>query len=366
MDIDIVAPIDLTQTQKNVWGSIQESHPFLNDPFLSWEFASAVARVKKNIEIAVMSRSGQPCGFLAFERERNQGRPIASLVNELQAVVVRTSENWHANDLLQPTNLKQWTFDCGPAFQKPLAYSRFCIDEFPYADMSLGFDEYKLFHRRRGSNFIAQLERKKRKLEREVGKLSYEFQCTDFEKPLNQLFQWKSDQYRQSGKLDVLKLEWVRNLIRETLQIKGASMAGILSTLRVGDELVATHLGLKNDKTLNCWFPAYSPASKFQKYSPGMLLMLCILKDLPNLGIDRFHFGRGNERYKMNLKNGHYEIVEGSLTPHALRWKMNQAYFQIRNAISSTGLLSPVLTMFRQQKQRLLRLKESRSASKLV
>src|SRR5258707_3012366 len=53
-----------------------------------------------------------------------------------------------------------------------------------------------------------------------------------------------------------------RSLMSRLLHTRDPAFAGILSTVHIGDDLVAAHFGIRADGVLHWWFPVYDPRSE--------------------------------------------------------------------------------------------------------
>ena len=97
---------------------------------------------------------------------------------------------------------------------------------------------------------------KTRKLAREVGALTFEFDATDAE-AFELLVKWKSAQYVATGVGDVFSFPWTLDLIADLRQHAGDDFAAPLTVLRAGDTVAAICLWLRSRDLLHGWFTAY-------------------------------------------------------------------------------------------------------------
>jgi CelD/BcsL family acetyltransferase involved in cellulose biosynthesis len=73
--------------------------------------------------------------------------------------------------------------------------------------------------------------------------------------------------------------------------------------------MVAAHLGLRSERLLSCWFPAYDP--EVARYSPGLALHLKMAEAAAAAGVHQLDLGKGDEPYKQSLKTGDLTVGEG-------------------------------------------------------
>jgi CelD/BcsL family acetyltransferase involved in cellulose biosynthesis len=281
----------------------------LASPYFAPQFTRIVGEVRSDAGVAVLEEGGHPVGFFSFERRHfGRGRPPGVPISDYQGVVHRPGLDWDAAELVRACGLRVFEFDHFLAAQAPFAPFHRARSESPLIDLSKGFSEYRDELRRRSHGLVQTVERKMRKLEREVGPLRFELSARD-ERVLRQLREWKSAQYRATGKRDVFRLAWVNGIVERILATDESGFAGVLSALWAGDELVAAHFGMRSDRVLHWWFPSYSP--RFAPYSPGSLLLWRIIEALDAGPVRCIDLGRGDDPYKERFRNGGVWLAQG-------------------------------------------------------
>ena len=178
----------------------------------------------------------------------------------------------------------------------------------PCLDLRLGFEVW-LAQRKSQTRSITNVERKRRKLSREVGPTRIVFNDpTAWSKFLD----WKHEALKGKRRRTVLDEPWVVAVLETIRDERSMGFSGVLSTLYAGDRIVAAHFGMKSRTVLHWWFPTYDPA--FSKYSPGLILLLELARYLDPSEIGLIDLGRGQERYKAEFANTGIAICEGSIT----------------------------------------------------
>lgn len=152
---------------------------------------------------------------------------------------------------------------------------------------------------------------------------------------LRTLMDWKSAQYRRTGRSDRFAHPWITHLVQQLFHTRSEQFAGILSVLYADGRPVAGHFGLRSGRVLACWFPAYDPA--FSKYSPGLILHLRMAEAAAADGIAYLDLGRGQKEYKDSLKTRELAVSEGWVTrrhPIAIGHRARRAPVRaLRNAV---------------------------------
>jgi CelD/BcsL family acetyltransferase involved in cellulose biosynthesis len=312
VNAEVIRGGELTAPQIGLWSDLLSEDTVFANPFFSSELAIAVAAVREDVRIAVLSEAGKTVGFFPFQHDpEGEGQPLASGISDFHGPVISREVPWSAADLLAACGLRSWRFDHLPADQEPFRAWHREVHESPCMDLSQGFEEYARQRRLDGSRQIPDVENLRRKMEREVGGLGFEARTADPE-VLDQLIRWKSDQYERTGRRrDPLRVPWTRSLLESLQQMESAGCTGMLSTLRAGGELVAAHLGLRSRSVWHYWFPTYSP--RFARYSPGLILLLEMARHAGSSGVRRIDLGRGDALYKQRLKSGSLWVAEGSI-----------------------------------------------------
>jgi CelD/BcsL family acetyltransferase involved in cellulose biosynthesis len=351
IDAQLFPIAQLPTEYRAVWSDFQTRSYETRDAFFSLDFAEAAEKTLGGIHVIVLKNSDTIIGFLPLEINRKVGAPVASIVSEIQGAITSPQASWNMESVLKQVGLSEWRFDCVPSIQAPFYQWRHCEDDFSYVCMKDGIDGLRTNLRKRGGNFLVQMARKTRKFEREFGPLEFQFCAADREAVLDCLAEWKSQQYRRTGTLDVFAFSGVKALVSEISKLDSEGLKGIFSVLRYDGELLAVHFGMKGFDTLNCWFPAYNPKPEFARHSVGQILLLKILQGANENGINRYHFGRGDETYKLRLQTGSYPIVEGSVNTSHTFHQLRKARYHLRETVSNSRTLAYPMSCMRKGKQ---------------
>jgi len=311
MKFTVIRSNDLTPEHLSVWSGIQEANPALASPYFRPEFAMAAASVRDDVFIAVLEEGGKVVGFFPYQRRRFRiGKPVGGPLSDHHGVIARIDADWRGDELIRACGLSAWDFDHLIASQLPFQRYHTSRAKSPFMDLSRGFHAYATERIQAGSCVVTETRRKERKLEREVGRISFELDCSD-DGVLRTLMRWKSGQYASSGLVDIFQFEWIVQFLQRLLVIKGEGFAGILSVLRAGDQIAAAHMGMRSRTVWHWWFPSYNRC--LGQYSPGSILLMKMAEAAPSLGIRAIDLGKGDSLYKQRLTSGAVEVAEGSV-----------------------------------------------------
>jgi CelD/BcsL family acetyltransferase involved in cellulose biosynthesis len=297
--------------------------------------------VRDDVEVAVMSLRGRTVGFLPFHRSRsNVGRPIGMRLCDLQGAVVEEGVEWDAGQVVRDARLIALHYDNLLVSQRQVGRFHWGIAPSPFIDLSGGFEKYRAQRRGAGSEQLLQVLRKTRKLEREVGPIRFEWHTTD-RSVFEALLRWKSDKRRKTNTFNVLELDWVVRLLDRLRADETDDSRGVLSAMFVGDRLAAAHLGLRNRRTMHFWFSAYD--RELGKYSPGLVMILSMIRASEHHGVTCIHLGKGLEQFKLGLMTDSVPVATGSVARSGMSWVAGSAWYRTRQWLRTSSLRGALL-----------------------
>ncbi|MES9616727.1 GNAT family N-acetyltransferase [Streptomyces tuirus] len=317
MDVSVHPPEELTAAERTAWTTMQaktysEGRSEMANPFLAPEFTRAVGRHRRDVRVAVVRDGGphhEPVAFFPYQRTHTGvGRAVGLGLSDCQGLVHAPGFHWDAQELLTACGLAVWEFDHLAAGQQPFEQSATGVFASPVIDVQEGWEEYLSLLREQSPKFTRTTLAKERKLLRNHGDVRYVHDERD-PRALLTVMDWKSAQYRRTGRSDRFAQRWIRQLVQDLFHHHSGPFAGILSVLYADGAPVAAHFGLRSDKVLACWFPAYDP--DYSRYSPGLILHLHMAEAAAADGIAYLDLGRGRKEYKDSLKTGELNVSEG-------------------------------------------------------
>ena len=87
------------------------------------------------------------------------------------------------------------------------------------------------------------------------------------------------------------------------------------------NELLASNIGILEKKKFIYYYPSYTLSRKKNKYSPGSILLYCLIKFCFDNRIELFDFGIGDESYKIKWSNISFDTFE-YIYSHNLKGKI--------------------------------------------
>ncbi|MGO4524737.1 GNAT family N-acetyltransferase [Microvirga sp. 2MCAF35] len=319
------------------WGQHQESSPLLFSPFFRPEFTQAVAKVRRDVFVGVIDGGS---AFLPFQRNfLGSGQPVGGPVSDYHGFIAAPEFRCDMVAVMRGCGLRTWGFNHVLAQQTMFAPWRVIDTDSPIVDLDQ--------HEAPGSTALyADHRRKRRRLEREVGPIEVELQSTD-PSMLHFCLEWKSAHYRRIGAPDLFSRPWARALIDVVASHRSPEFSGMLSVLRAGGQPIAAHFGLRSGNVWHYWFPTYNP--QFQRYSPGILLLLDMMAGAKELGMSRIDFGRGDNDYKLRIANQRVPLIEGTVVTNPFIWQCRSRIAQLVKAAPAVkSLLKPAHRIFKE------------------
>ena len=312
MNVTAFSGGELTDEDARLWTDLQDASPDLASPYFSAEFTRAVASVRDDVYVGVLREGGRTVGFFPFQRdEAGEGHAVSGKLSDYQGVVAEDGARWTAEELLRGCGLVRWEFRHLIVTQRPLQKSHAGRSRSPAVVLSAGFEAYARELRSGGSRVLGKVEAARRRLERDAGPVRYVAHDAGPD-VLERLMRCKSEQYRRTGMNDCFAQPWAVRLMRRLHATRTDEFAGMLSSLYAGGELVAAHMGMRSRTVWHYWFPTFR--RDFAAYSPGLILLVEMLRSAESLGLRLLDFGRGENSYKLRFMNTAIPIAEGVVT----------------------------------------------------
>jgi CelD/BcsL family acetyltransferase involved in cellulose biosynthesis len=328
----------LAKEQLHAWSEIQRSEPHLSSPYFRPEFTRAVAAVRSDVEVGVLTEGTQAVGFFPFQRSGwNVAYPVGAKLSDFHGLIVSTKIDYDPRELLRSCGLRAWHFSNLLCEQR--AFSPFVCREAdsPYVDLSNGMDAY-IAGRENGRRLMSKHGQSLRKLSREIGPVRLEPHIPD-PAIVSMLLAWKSNQLRRMRVPNIFDYCWVRNLLEKILEYKKQDFSPVISVLYAGDTVAAISFALRTRSVLHAWIQAYNV--DLARYSPGLMCSIEIMKAAESLGVGRIDFGSGPERYKYRIMSRTAKVGEGTADLRQSAAIIRRTSWTARDSIRMSCLAQP-------------------------
>ncbi len=330
MKIDVVRPWELTASAVERWAALQAADPALESPFLSPYWPRAVSRAQgagSSVRVAVLGGLEDPKGFIAARVGPFTAMPAGAPMCDYQGLVAEAGLEVDPREIVAALGVGRLDFCHMLDSQAPFAPHARGAEPSRVIDVSGGYPAYAEERRAAGVSALKDIDKKRRKIEREVGPVTF----TAFSRSksdFDQLVAWKQQAWRGSGQTDLFAAGWPLRLLRGLFASRDASFGGVLFTLHVGDRLAAAQLNLRGGATVHSWIIGHDSA--FDRYSPGMMLFQDILRWMDQAPYSRLDLGSGDYRFKRELANHEVSVAHGFVGTRSPAAVMRQAAYGLR------------------------------------
>lgn len=323
MPVRIVHPSDLGAHELDEWSRLQQLDPLLQSPYLCPGFVSIAAAVRPGVVVLIVEERGSPRALLPLQMRGSSAGPVACPLSDYQAVIAARDWPCDMRAILRDAGISVYDFLHHPLDRRIEPFCR-TVQAAPIILLERGFDAYVEEARQSATRSNAfgkphQTLKRIAQVERKYGPVRFTWHDTS-PLALDRLFAWKSAQYKRSGTvlslIDYFAFPWTRMLLERIHAAQAPGFAGVLSTLHIGDNLVAVHMGMRSDTVLHWWFPAYDPA--FGKLSPGLMLLSRLSEAAARMGLRQVDLGPGVEPYKQMVANSEQVLAGGFVSCGAL------------------------------------------------
>ena len=339
MQIDVKPPLELSDAELDAWRAIQAADPDLASPYLAPEWALALARAggpdARRGRVATLRADGRLVGVFAARAGPLTALPMGAPLCDYQGLVAERGTEVSARELARALGVQRIDLINTLADQPAFAPFLQGHGESHLIRLADGFDAYAAERKASGSGILGDTAKKLRKLEREVGPVRFT-PASDSAADWATATAWKRAQYAATRQTDIFATPWVGAFL-DRLRDEADDRFGVrLYTLHAGDRLVATHVALHNGPVLHAWFIAHDEEAS--RYSPGVILMVEMLRWAAARGLREFDLGPGAYRFKTSLANGARRVGHGFVgraSPAAAgRW----AQYRVRRAAEALPL----------------------------
>jgi CelD/BcsL family acetyltransferase involved in cellulose biosynthesis len=320
----VTTPLELESAEIAAWEHLSSTEAPLGSPFLSYHYARAVAQSGMDVRVCVIRQDGAIRGFLPYQfRDRlsawvKAAEPAGGEMTDYFGLVAMPGLRIAPLQLLRLAKLNYLGFshldetqlNFGLSGEQPRVGLRSDLGPAPEAFMqALAVRQKK---------YIKDAMRLERQLGETVGPLRFETDQLDGRRQsLDTLIAEKRRQYRRTGVPDALEGRWKRALLEILSTYHFPSCRGLLSTLRAGDQWIASHFGLLGNGVLQYWLPVYNP--DYARYAPGRLMSLALIRESQSIGYRFFDNGEGDSDEKRKLANAEHLYYRGAWHNATLR-----------------------------------------------
>jgi CelD/BcsL family acetyltransferase involved in cellulose biosynthesis len=335
--IDVLRPRELSPALQARWLELHRLGDAAGSPFLSpcWARSVELARGGRDVRVAVLSEAGEARGFMPVSTGKVIAIAAGGAMSDYEGMVAEPGFAFDAQAVVRALGVSRYDFS--HVLRSDAAFAPYARGECLswLVDAPGGYEAYAAQRRAAGVSALKEIDRKRRKVEREVAEPVFTAWSTshaDFER----LFELKREQYRATGQTDIFAAGWTLRLVEDLFALKVPGFGGALFTLHFGDQLAAAQFHLMGERVIHAWMIAHDPA--FERYSPGLLLFQDILRWMDDQPYERLDLGYGDYRFKRELSNAQAPLVHGFVGLPSAASLVREAAYGLRQAAESLPL----------------------------
>lgn len=323
--VEIVSAAALGPADRQLWRAMADADPALASPYFRPEFTEIAAKVTPGAAVAVLKKGGQTVGFFPYQKRGGAMQPLGAPMNDYHGVIAfpgQAPDLFETAKLLQPhrLNVGAWVGKAPGAVER-----QSCRAELPNGRFDDWYAERKAAH----GKYFKDKERARRSLEAEHGPIRVEIGLND-PALLDRLITLKQDQYRRTGRHDVFRCGWTRDLLHTLMAEPRGDFGASMAALWAGDTLMAMEFSLHAGRRWHFWFPAYEPG--LARCSPGILLSMATMRLAAERGFSGFDYGVSGEGYKKYFCNAFQPVGEAVVLRPGLAAGFSKAAVTVLNA----------------------------------
>lgn len=326
MRIETAHPRELNAGDWARWRGLRAANAALASPYYAPEWAQIVGAARADARICRIEESGY---FAAQRLSRFSAMALGAPLADYQGVIAAPGAAISPAALCDALKVGRIDLTHVPAEQDLLKRPA-GGDGSWIAETSGGRELYEAGLRLRRAEFVRQMDKKLRRLERAHGAAEFTARSAsraDFET----LIAWNNEQLARSGQPQIWAAPWVRQVIDSCFDARADDFSGILFTLRAGGELAAANFCLLGRGVLHVWIIGHD--ARRQAFSPGVQLARWLIGWAGDNGVREVDFGPGDYRYKRQLATSQRQLHWGALTRPSLSGAIRGGEYALRREI---------------------------------
>ena len=348
--VHLISPDTLSNDLIDVWRSHQAAGENLRGPFFSPEYIRIAASARPEVTVAVIETPGEAPAFLPLHRDGSIARPVGLRASDFSGIIATPGYTWSPESVIRSCGLSGWDFTNIVTSDQTMQPHFRAFADSPFADLSEGYEAFAMDRSKSGSDLVKSVAQKARKMEREVAPMRFEAHVLD-RQALALLYEWKAAQRARTNTVDVLSTPWMREIVERLIENNTGTFGGLLSVLYAGDQVAAVHFGMRRETVWHYWFAAYN--HELQRYSPGLIILLEMLKAAPALGIRTLTLGQGDEAYKLRFATGSTQLASGSVDCRLTRRLTNAIWYAARTASHRSSVVAALARSVKRGRRRM-------------
>lgn len=340
--VEVVPALSVSQTIRTAWQDMRASNEGLWSPYFDIRLFDVLATHAPNPHLAVIYQDTEIKALLPFQGKKNGlARPLGAPMSDQHDLIQAGGSQVKFHEIAAQLAMSGFVFT--GLRQKVGAALKLEASNCHVADLSEGLDAYIAWRKANWNDQVKKNERRKRQGEREWGPMRIEKACPKTSNLFETLMVWKQAKYIETNRHNVLAVPWIKAVLHALYHSPDPDFRGEVTALYFGEHLAALEFGLRSDRAMHSWFPAYDHA--YAKVSPGILLMDGMIEECGARGITKVDLGIGHDQYKRHASNAPVVVWSGTLPITPMRRASAQSFVSVGKWVNDT-LPPQFATMF--------------------
>lgn len=307
---------DLSEKEIARWSEFICTQPGYESPFFHPHFTRTVSRFRDDALVVLHGSGDDVDVFLPIQISGRSAYPIGAPFSDYHGPVTAADWKGDLSQIIEEAGLTSYNYTALYDLQNRYGDNALERDGAYVCDIAMGPDQYFESRRELFPKHAKKMRRLTRKIDREVGETVFAFDDRD-EHSFQTLLEWKSQQYRSTGRHDVLSPPWVRSMLK-TLWLEGVDgCRGFLHTLKANGVLISAEFNICSEKTVHGWIPAYN--QRFSSFAPGYLIQERVIAEAGERGFREYDLGMSAGHYKKYYASFQLPLISGAVRSSGLR-----------------------------------------------
>lgn len=319
---------NLTPQDWAAWADMRQANPNLISPYFHPDYVQTLDKLVPDLRIICAYKDNQNIGFLAVQGGKF-ARPAGAPLSDFHGVIKAKNTPLSFADILEHTGISAYHFST--AIDVDNVDPNQIIGQQHTAALNIG-NSAEDWRAQQDSSYRRHLKstrRRIRKAEEDIGPRRFEFLSHDPE-VFEQLMAWKFKKFQDTGKYNVLSVDWtmafIRGLWENSAQDSPSPLRCDMHAVYFGEQLAAVDLGLTDGPVFHSWIVAYD--HEFQNFAPGIQLLEGLIDAAQDLGYRRIDMGAGLDGYKRHYATHGHQVTNGFIPVKGMAGQAAQFYGQ--------------------------------------
>lgn len=307
---------EVTEDLWSQFHALRDARPRYNDPFFDPEYARLVSQVRPDVRLGLAFEGEELVGVWPIHRRPGAwARPIGGPFSDWHGPVLSVNTDLTAHAFLRGMGvLGMSSFGWLP--QDRESEGRLTIAGANMSDVSAGWDSFIENQGERWPKHFKKMRRLARNMERDFSEVEFRFD-DESDDTFSRLIFLKREQFRRTGRHDVLGTRWVHQLLDALRHQKDESFRLRLISLHLDGQHAASELVLQSRNVIHGWITAYE--TDYAQYSPGNFVVQFMLEEMANRdGPKVYDAGPGLDHYKRHYSNFQLPVGSGVVRSRAI------------------------------------------------